>query len=292
MLNKTRNFNQLLLNSNHLDIPGGFSQGGEMKFFGEIAAAVMVVSCTECAIGAVCDAGTYLQDDTCVSCGTGFYCPGDDLRYNCPTDTTDWRQVLTDMGYEVLAIEMGGPWSWTYEGTNNVSTVIECHTGVTFSTSIGRGYTEPWFNGTAYVGDLMLLWFHADTGYYLSSYWGETWAWWYNTLKPCTNLPANAHYTGPGTPDAPDGSVIDANDCPWACDDGWGRVDNSCVPLCDKGIIYLHAGDMRVPLFPRTYSSPALAVELDGQVCYGVLRPGRASGAINIDVGGVVYHGE
>jgi len=36
--------------------------------------------------------------------------------------------------------------------------------------------------------------------------------------------------------------------------------------------------------------SPALNVGYAGQVCYGNLAPGAAAGALNINVGGTVYH--
>lgn len=266
--------------------------GEKVKFIG-IAVVMAITFATKTAIGAVCGAGTYPQDGACVNCGSGFYCPGDDIRYKCPNDTLNWREVLIDRGYDIIDV-VGpiGPWSWSASGQSNASAVTECYVGVGFDATIGNGYMEPKFTGMEYNRNSSILWDMAYDGYYLSDYWFESSNKWYHTIKPCTNAPANAHYTGSGTPDAPDGSVRDANDCPWACDDGFGRVDNSCMPLCDAGITHLHAGDATIPLFPRTYSSPALAVGQNGRACYGVLHPGRATGMININIGGIIYHGE
>ncbi len=264
--------------------------GEKLKTIGT-AVALTITFATKPVIGAVCGAGTYLQDRSCVICGSGFYCPGDDIRYNCPTDTTNWNQILTDMGYEIISINIIGPWSWSDVG-NNATRAEQCHTDLNFSATIGTGYMEPWFNGTNYDTYRVIYWYGAATGYYLSGYWFTSWASFYHSVKQCTNAPANAHYTGPGTPDASDSSVVDANDCPWACDDGYGRVDNSCVPLCDAGISHPRVGNLTLPLFPRTYSSPTLAVGIGGRVCYGVLYPGRATGAINININGTIYHGK
>jgi len=264
-----------------------------MKFFVESVVVAAVACAVGGAFGAVCDPGTYLQDDACVNCGSGFYCPGDDIRHSCPADNTDWHKALTERGYEVAAISgPAGPWSWTATGEHNVSSITQCYIGVSFRASVGSGYIEPNFTGTEYKRDSSILWYAAAAGYYLADYWFKSSSTWYHAIKPCTNAPANAYYTGPGTPDAPDGSVMDANDCPWTCDEGFGLVDDECAPLCDSGVTQLHVGDVALPLFPRSYSSPALVVGLDGRFCYGVLRPGRAGGTINIDVGGIVYHGE
>jgi len=264
-----------------------------MKFWGQFAFVVVAAFAVGRAAGAVCEAGTYPQDGACAICGSGYYCPGDDIRYPCPADTTNWRRTLTERGYEVVLVgDVAGPWSWSNTGQSNASSVTHCYIGVGFIATIGGGYMEPNFTGTEYNNKGSILWNTAADGYYLSDYWFRSSSTWYHTIKPCTNAPANAHYTGPGTPDATDGSVIDANDCPWTCDDGFGRVNDSCVPLCDAGVTQLHAGDAALPLFPRAYSSPTLAVGYNGRVCYGVLRPGRAAGTINVEFDGAVYHGE
>ena len=80
------------------------------------------------------------------------------------------------------------------------------------------------------------LWYEAQPGYYLKDQVTYNHGYW-NTVGTCTNKPANAHYTGAGTPDT-DGGPVDVNDCPWVCDDGYyGKSENgdtSCT-LCPAG---------------------------------------------------------
>lgn len=235
---------------------------------------------------AVCDAGYYLENDECKVCNPDaepFFCPGDDTRHPCPTTDTDYEKLS---GWKFL---YGRETNWALK---NASYAEACHSGLHFQDSYGNSVLiECAFNGENYWCDRR-LWFEAGPGFYLADYDFTSVFPWYSSVHECTNAPANAHYTGPGTPDAPNGSATDANDCPWACDDGYGRVDNSCVPLCDAGISHLRVGNLALPLFPRTYSSPTLAVGIGGRVCYGVLYPGRTTGAINININGTIYHVE
>ena len=45
----------------------------------------------------------------------------------------------------------------------------------------------------------------------------------------------NAHYTGAGTPDSADGTIVDANDCPWECDAGYYNDNGGTCTLCPAG---------------------------------------------------------
>lgn len=242
-----------------------------------------------CVAHAVCNPGDYLADGECKRCISGYYCPGDDTMIKCPEDTTDWASEYTQKGYTVSDVRKEIIWSVTYNPAGKIS---DCHSGVYITVAGGQFYIEPPHNGTQYRTDAAKLWYSAAPGYYLSSYRSTTWYPWYHAVKPCTNLPDNAHYTGYGTPDAPDGSIIDANDCPWECNDGYGRHNDECLPLCDAGVTHLHFRDMALPLFPRAYSSPTLAIGINNQVCYGVLVPGRAQNTINISYDSMIYHVE
>jgi len=208
----------------------------------------------------------------------------------CPKDATDWRTVFTSHGLDIISVSEPRYISWASD--KSPYEIKHCYIDVEVVTTVGNFLYEPNFNDGAYNQRARKLWYSTIPGYYLSPYDWTSAHDWYSGVKPCTNLPENAHYTGPGTPDAPDGSITDANDCLWTCDTGYGRVDDECVPLCDAGITRLHAGNVTLPLFPQSYSSPRLVVEIGDRVCYGVLRPGRVSGTINVDIGGVIYHGE
>lgn len=82
--------------------------------------------------------------------------------------------------------------------------------------------------------------------------------------------------------------AVESN-CPWECDDGYGRMGNRCEPLCATGVTHIRAGDTTVPLFPMKYSSPALVVQTSGGLCYGNLTAGNGAG-IYIRVNGTTYH--
>ncbi len=240
--------------------------------------------CTAPVIAATCAKGYYLDNGTCQQCNPNnepYYCPGDDIRHLCPRTDTNYEKY----GYTFIK---GAEVSWASSPTARNSNACICD--IYFRDAYGNEFLlENAFNGTDYWGDRR-LWYKAAPGYYLSSYNWSSGHDWYNALKECTNAPAHAHYPGPGTPDEPRaGGATDANDCPWACDDGYGRVGDACQPLCATGITHLHAGTVSVPLFRDKNTSPALVVRTAGGVCYGNLTPGTGTG-INITVAGTNYH--
>ncbi len=234
---------------------------------------------------ATCGAGYYLSDDQCQQCNPqnqGRYCPGDDNYYACPKTNTDYNQF----GYTLVE---GVEGSWAKSPIN--SSPNKCYGSMFFADEHGNQFlNEAPFNGTNYWRDTDFLWFKAGPGYYLAQYHYTSWQDWYDAIKICSNAPAHAHYTGPGTPDEPRaGGATDFNDCPWACDAGYGRVGDECKPLCGAGVTQLRAGDMTVPLWAARQTTPALVVGINGSVCYGNLTSGRGDG-INIQYGTAVYH--
>jgi len=242
-----------------------------------------------CVAHAVCAPGYYLDNDECKVCSiSGYYCPGDDSMIRCPTDTTDWIAVYTNKGYTVYNVTEPHLWS----ASNPFGNITDCHTRVYVTVTGGTFHIEPIFDGSPYNTNYQQLWTRANTGYYLSPYRSTSWDIWYDGVKPCTNAPANAHYTGPGTPDAPDGSVRDANDCPWECNDGYGRHNDECVPLCSTARYIKTETGLSFNLYSAAYSTPRLALQHKGIVCYGILAPGQAQNTINISYNGAIYHME
>jgi len=234
---------------------------------------------------AQCAAGYYLENGECMECNPDaipFYCPGDDMRYPCPVTDTDYEKLS---GWKKIK---GGEASWA--STKNVS-INRCVSNIYFQDPHGNiVLIECPFNGENYWCDRR-LWHVAGPGFYLADYDFTTSKDWYGSVRECTNRPANAHYTGPGTPDAPDGSVRDANDCPWECDAGYGKsAGGECVPLCNAGVTKIHAGGAHVPLFNERHTAPALVVGYAGRICYADLVTGYATGAINISIDGAIYH--
>lgn len=238
-----------------------------------------------------CNDGEYLTDGKCTKCDTGYYCPTGNTMIKCPTNTQDWQQIYTDQGYEVSFVSNVVYYSWSHDGSP-VSQNTNCHLGLSAYTSIGVFYSEPVFNGIDYDINYDKLWFQAAVGYYLAKYYFTSANTWYRGVKACTNAPAHAHYTGPGTPDEPkSGGATDYNDCPWECNDGYGLHGDGCAPLCKAGMRYIKTGGGLVfNLYSARHSSPTLAVRNNGTVCYGILVPGAGANTININRAGTIYH--
>ncbi len=252
------------------------------KTVGFLALVAAILGCAMPAHGATCAEKFYLENGACTPCNTyrpdPEYCPGDDRRYLCPTTDTDYNALT---GYTFI---------YGYEASYSHGTFPEyCYSGMHFRDPYGNETLIecPW-NGQNYLCDRR-LWYIAGTGWYLADFDFKSSYNWYSAVKPCTNAPSHAHYIGPGTPDAPDGSVTDANDCPWACDDGYGRVGETCKPLCTAGVTKIHVGAAVAPLFPVKYTTPSLVVRTAGGLCYGNLTPGNGPG-INIRIGDTTYH--
>ncbi len=98
----------------------------------------------------------------------------------------------------------------------------------------------------------------------------------------CTNAPANTTYTGGAT----------SNTCPWECNSGYNLTnDGTCAQLCTAGITQIKlGGGLSVPLYKSKQTSHAIGVKYANQVCYVNLTTGRATGAINVNIGGTTYH--
>lgn len=236
---------------------------------------------------ATCDAGYYLLDNKCVACGHGYYCNNDE-RHACPINNANFTEIN-----DGSIIRLDAP--YTKGGTTTAPAITYCIGQIVAQNPSGKYKAEcPW-NGINYYDSCngAFLWYEAYPGYYLSDYNFKSSAYWYRKVKACTNAPEYAHYTGAGTPDAPDGSIIDANDCPWECDDGYGLHGNECVPLCGAGIQYIKTGGgLQFNLYPVAYSSPALAIKYNNTICYGVLSAGASQNTININLSGKIYHVE
>ncbi|MBR1380386.1 MAG: hypothetical protein IJ560_02250 [Alphaproteobacteria bacterium] len=232
---------------------------------------------------ATCDAGYYLNDaGECAECykssghedwvAIGVYCPGDDKAYECPKPGYDYESILnrgklTDIG--------SGPPSWG-EGIwvalnlqGRATSVKDCNYRLLFrdeygNTIMGEGgagnnYTIGWCANFGYSKTVI-------KGTYLSGYCRKKASFYiYNAIKNCTNAPANAHYTGVGTPDSPDGTIVDANDCPWECDAGYGHTsDDRCLPLCRIGETAMNG----INIYAEKHTKYAMAVPRGAATCW------------------------
>ncbi len=238
--------------------------------------------CGAIATGAVhattCDPGYYLENGTCHDCGVGYYCTGGTAnRLACidlvPENVPQPDSYLSlsngswsDYNHAIKSTDCTCYWYFNDEGRETYMNQRPCEYGPG-----GNNYT---------------YFYWCRTGYYATNPLG--WGDWYTNCAPCDNGPAHSHYTSYSTP-----SVMYAveSNCPWECDDGYGRVDDRCEPLCATGITHLHVGAASVPLFPVKYTTPAIVVQTTGGVCYGNLTPGNGTG-INITVNSTTYHME
>ena len=186
-----------------------------------------------------CGAGYWMNGTTCELCerteNPAYYCPGDGTRHQCPVDTPEMIEMYEQLtgGRYILA---GG--YWTPASASLITNEKQCVHSIRIETSAGRYYRDGYFDGEKYwAPGNSPLWYVAFAGHYLSGWLYLSTNHWYSGVKECTNAPANAHYTGPGTPDEPvAGGKKDYNDCPWACDDGYKRNGNECVvAICTVG---------------------------------------------------------
>ena len=75
---------------------------------------------------------------------------------------------------------------------------------------------------------------------------------------PCTNAPANAHYTAANTTDG-------TPNCEWECDDGFGHTsDDRCLPLCRIGETAMNG----INIYAEKHTKYAMAVPRGGGVCW------------------------
>ncbi len=244
-----------------------------------------------------CGAGYYLGDNNeCVACNTSgaYYCPGDDTKHNCPQIDDNFYQWAYDTYGFTRTSE---PLYWTSQpsGMSSLRTgVIYCiayhsmRNDVASSIYFSVRYDET--NGS-YTNNIFVLYLLAEHGYYLKQAYDSANTYWRQSAA-CTNAPANAHYTGAGTNDTYDGTVVDANDCPWECDSGYGQTTNGqCLALCGAGITELHVGDYVFNLYATKQTSPALYIKYNDTICYVSLATGTGTNAMHIKTGdGTIYH--
>ena len=250
--------------------------------------AIFFVVCVQFCIGgtahaATCDAGQYITDGgECVVCTTGYYCPGDDARYECPNG-----------GYVPLVYQLGNSIIGcvdTVDGIRWVKTPDECMGNETYCWVIrnnnyyathGFGSQPCYYNpetGTydygstrGCVGGNTLQ--SCDAGY-----WAETvrtggelqrhpcvpsGVGYYSpdddlARYPCTNeIPANSHYAGT--------EINKTNNCEWECDDGFGHTsDDRCLPLCRIGETAMNG----INIYAEKHTKYAMAVPRNGATCW------------------------
>ncbi|MBR1380305.1 MAG: hypothetical protein IJ560_01820 [Alphaproteobacteria bacterium] len=213
---------------------------------------------------ATCDAGQYMNNGECTNCISKHYCPGDDLSYKCPetnltkSDILNLMPNISDYGY--ISYSTTAHRATPTSITNCSIHLINASNDACASIYIVLDYSIDSSDYTKVTSVMSCS--AAQIGYYLQNHYSGTG---YRNVAPCTNAPANAHYTGPGTPDSPDGTIKNANDCPWECDDGFGHTsDDRCLPLCRIGDTAMNG----INIYAEKHTKYAMAVPRAGGVCW------------------------
>ncbi|MBR1380062.1 MAG: hypothetical protein IJ560_00520 [Alphaproteobacteria bacterium] len=236
--------------------------------------ALITIGGVGTARAAQCNAGYWLNNGECAACSEAYYCPGDDAQYACPEINMTRQELinmispyvlLTNPYYSEMTVMVSTEW---FTHTYNAKNIEKC--GIVIRgingdeariNALSFYYSE---SVGAYADYSACLYTKAYAGYYLSQHHGQSSSS-YNAFKPCTNAPANAHYTGPGTPDSVDGTIVDANDCPWECDDGFGHTsDDRCLPLCRIGETAMNG----INIYAEKHTKYAMAVPRNGATCW------------------------
>ncbi len=228
----------------------------------------------------VCAAGAYLSGAECLVCPDKYYCPGDNTQIDCRT-TIRAQDPVPDAIYSLID-------GWHY-GHSHAYQPGNCYCEWNLRCDDGSCKTyiayRPCIDGPG--DDMRLTPEKCSDGYYATNYIIGAGA--YERCVPCTGLPENATFTSYGTPD---GNYENGDNCPWRCNDGWGRAaDGTCGALCSAGVTYLRTSTgVSVPLFSVRNTSPSINIEVDNNRCYIDLVPGGATNAINVRFNGQTYH--
>lgn len=229
-------------------------------------------------IAATCDVGYYLDNNECTSCrGGGYYCPGDDLIYPCPsTAAFDAAAAAAEPDLITITPYLAS-WNPTYG-------IVGCRARPYLHTNRGQYYYSVLYNETIgdypFTGRNIKYWAIAAKGYYLTNHYQADI---YYNVVPCTNAPTNAHYTGAGTPDV--------GNCPWECDSGFGKTStDTCAELCTAGITEFHVGAHKFNIYAARHTEHTINIGYNNQVCYVSTATGAANDSLNFNLAGEIYH--
>ncbi len=230
--------------------------------------------------------GYYLNENNeCVACKNSeiYYCPGDGTRVPCPgASLSDYQQRANDTFTSATITSFNGPFAWASDG--KPSSFSNCYTDIFIETEKGSLLMECAYdtNRQYWCPAYQYYWYEAKPGYYLSNFRWESYHAWYYSVQECTNsYPEHAHWADETPPDNPN--------CLWACDDGYGRHGDECLPLCGAGVTTLHAGNEVVfNVYRDKLSTPSINIKYNNTVCYVNLAQG--TGQLNFRYNNTTYH--
>ncbi len=110
-----------------------------------------------------------------------------------------------------------------------------------------------------------------------------------NCSRTCDNQLVDGGYIPPDSMRVDEPGLCTYTPDHLVCNDGYGRVGDTCEQMCRAGITHLRVGTTVHNLYARKTGTPSLCVQYNGHVCYGRLSRGDGTG-ININIDGMVYH--
>lgn len=248
-----------------------------------------------CSITVTCNPGYYKNSSgTCTACEDGYFCAGNNIRTACTTlgdgytksdgtrkaDTDCFQSCSKACTQQTCPINAD---SCTHGSTSTVGTQ---HYGASC---------------TAAESDCSLTINSCQNGNYKDG----------NSCETCpashpNSVSANTGGIGTcyvscvdikitnGTDKADRATVYYSDSCTYTriCDSGYNLTSgNVCAQLCTAGVTKLNlATGVAVPLYSAKQTARVIGIGIGGQVCYGSLAAGSATGALNVIYGGTTYH--
>lgn len=272
---------------------------------------------------ATCPAGKYLGANgaTCILCEIGYYCPGDDAKYDCtqgypypssgrhnapyysdepglsackqcplitdpsiPTPTLYWYWIADSDSPEAYIHNSIAFCRVTWEN-------VVMETG-TFSFGCQYGPINYYEGETRAKCQTASTLPKCKPGYYIDpqnpiiDIYTENRIW-FPKYQYVSNL-----CTPVGIGRWSDGTDTKANTCPNGTSTHGETATSAgdCKPLCDAGITKLHAGNLSFNLWPTADTAHSIVIEYNGKKCRVNLQPGKESNSINVSLPDGVYH--
>ena len=171
-----------------------------------------------------CKAGYYgssgAGSTSCADCGSGNYCTGGTHRATCASTVKAGSPTPAN----IVSLSNG---SWSDK--NHGASAADCICDWYFSDETRTQYMNETTCSNGPGGSNYTHYEWCRTGYYASE--PLNFNSWYNACSACTNKPANATYTGRGTPST---MYAVENNCPWQCNANYYANNGACT-ACNSG---------------------------------------------------------
>ena len=184
-------------------------------------------ACTEVVV--VCEGATYLDDDNCVACPTGYDAnttSGKTLASQCQISCAAGTYLATANDTSCTNVGTG---YWSAASMTNYG-LTSNRTACTNAKPTNSSYTgSATTNACPYACDAT---YYLDNGACVDAGAGYYSATGENERHECNNKPLHSSYTGSAA----------TNNCPWACDSGYDENNGACEIAMCFGTTYMDNG--------------------------------------------------